>query len=164
MTQETLKSILHYDPITGVFRWRFGGRSHAGKKQPWSVAGTPHNMGYISIAVSRNRYLAHRLAWMYTHGEWPKQYIDHINGDRSDNRIENLRDVSHQANCENKRAVGKQNTSGFLGAGWREDRQKWRGIITINGKQKHLGFFDTAEAAHKAYLTAKRELHQGNTL
>jgi len=121
-------------------------------------------MGYISISINRNRYLAHRLAWLYENGDWPKQDIDHINGNRSDNRIENLRDVSHQVNCQNKRSIGKQNTSGFLGVNWRKDRQKWRAVISTRRKQKFLGFFDTAQEAHQAYLIAKRKLHEGSTL
>jgi hypothetical protein len=164
MTQDEIKQVIHYDVQTGVFRWRFSGKSHAGKKKPWSIAGTHHNKGYIEIAINRKRYLAHRLAWMYVYGEWPNQFIDHKNGNPLDNRIENLRDVSHKTNCENKRTIGTKNTSGYLGAGWREDRKKWRGVITVNRKQKFLGFFDTAELAHQAYLNAKREFHEGNTL
>lgn len=164
MNQEQIKAVLQYDALTGIFRWRFGGRSRAGKKQPWAIAGTPHNQGYVQISINRTRYLAHRLAWMYVHGEWPKHCLDHINGVRSDNRIENLRDVTHQVNAQNQRAVGKRNTSGLMGVGWRKDRQKWRATITLNQKQKFLGVFDTAGQAHEAYLNAKRQFHEGNTL
>ena len=164
MNQEELKSVIHYDALTGLFRWRFGGRSHGGKKQPWAIAGTPHNCGYTEICINRKRYLAHRLAWLYVYGKWPENYIDHINCIPSDNRIENLRDVTHQTNMQNIRVVNRQNTSGYLGVNWRADRNKWRASITLNKKQKYIGMFDSAEEAHDAYIKAKRELHKGNTL
>ena len=164
MNQEDLKSILHYDPITGLFRWRHGGRSHAGKRLPWAVAGSPHNCGYIVIGINRKIYLAHRLAWLYMHGQFPSKVIDHKNGNRNDNRIENLRDVSHQVNCQNKRIAGAKNTSGYLGVSWRKDRNMWRASINIDGRMKALGHYKTAEEAHEAFLKAKRKLHEGNTL
>lgn len=164
MNQEQLKSVLHYDAPTGVFRWRHGGKSHAGKRLPWAVAGTPHNFGYIVIGINRKRYLAHRLAWLYVYGEMPSKVIDHKNGNRDDNRIENLRDVSHQINCQNQRGVGSRNTSGYLGVSWRKDKNVWRASINVNGRMKSLGVYKTPEEAHKAFLAAKRQLHEGNTL
>ena len=161
---EQIKQKIHYDKLTGIFRWRYGGQSHAGKKQPWSIAGSLHNCGYIQIGINKNRYLAHRLAWMYEYGEWPKQYIDHINGNRSDNRISNLRDVSHQTNLQNQKTKNTKNTSGFMGVDWQNKRNKWRASIKINKKSKFIGYFDKAEQAYEAYLNVKRQFHKGNTL
>ena len=98
------------------------------------------------------------------YGEMPKQNIDHINGIRDDNRIENLRDVSQKINLQNKRNPNANSTSKFLGVCWHKSRNKWQSQIAVNGKDKYLGLFETAELAHEAYLIAKRELHEGCTL
>ena len=118
---------------------------------------------HARVNLFGKRYMVHHIVWEMIKGKKPTQ-IDHINGNGLDNRIENLRDVSHQVNCQNKRSIGKQNTSGFLGVNWRKDRQKWRAVISTRRKQKFLGFFDTAQEAHQAYLIAKRKLHEGSTL
>lgn len=153
ITPEKLREIVSYDPETGVFTWRkTRGRARAG-----NVAGTPHNEGYISIVALRGRYLAHRLAWFYVHGEWPQDDIDHINGDRSDNRISNLRDVSRSENLQNVATARKSSTHGFIGASRQGGR--WKARIKLNGKETHLGLFDTPEEASEAYLRAKAEMH-----
>lgn len=107
--------------------------------------------------------LAHRLAWLYVYGEWPQHGLDHINGVRLDNRISNLRDVPQTINLENQRKAKGLTKSGFLGVE-RTRGGKWAARIVANGKRYGLGVFATPEAAHSAYVTAKRKLHEGCTI
>lgn len=102
---------------------------------------------------------------MIVHGAIPDGLeIDHINGDESDNRICNLRLATKSENQQNKRRPRKDNKAGLLGVCWFERAKKWRAQITVNGECKYLGLYVTPEEAHAAYLTAKRELHQGCTI
>jgi hypothetical protein len=158
ITAAQLREVLDYAPETGVFTnraERFG--SVAGK-----VTGTPSRYGYLHVKVFGRTYRAHRLVWLYVHGTSPQGQIDHINGDRSDNRIANLRDVSAGANSENKRQATARNRSGFLGVNFAAG--KWVAQICTGGKDCYLGRFDTPEKAHEAYLSAKRKLHEGCTI
>jgi hypothetical protein len=160
-TAERVREMFHYDPETGVFTRRV---SVANVK-----AGTPagrlnKNDGYIQLMLDYKKYRAHRLIWLYVYGEWPTHTIDHINGDRSDNRIANLRDVDCATNNQNKHRPGTRNTSGFLGATFCNTKGKWRAQITVGRRLKFLGHHATPELAHEAYVAAKRILHQGNTL
>lgn len=161
MTQDDLKRALNYDPESGVFTWllredcsnRFNGK-WAGKK-----AGSLRRDGRVFIFMSGKMFAAHRLAWLYVYGEWPVNSIDHINGDPSDNRIENLRDVSHTGNTQNLRGPKRNNVSGYLGVVFDKRWGKFDARIATNGKRTSLGRFDTAEEASEAYLAAKRALH-----
>src|SRR6185369_5842834 len=100
------------------------------------------------------------------HGEWPKHDIDHINGDIIDNRIANLRDVPRLLNMQNQRRAQAKNATGFLGVTQDKKRGTYHPKIRIPGEKnpRHLGTFRTAEAAHEAYLEAKRKLHAGCTI
>jgi hypothetical protein len=98
------------------------------------------------------------------YGSWPANTIDHINGIKTDNRIENLRDVTAAVNKQNMRAARSDSRSGLIGAIWQEDRKSWKAEIAVGGKKKMLGRFKTAEAAHEAYVLAKRTVHEGCTL
>ena len=109
-------------------------------------------------------YLGYRLAWLYVHGKLPDGDIDHINGKPSDDRIKNLRDVSRSVNLQNQRAARSNNSSGLLGVFFQKTMNKWTSKIQLDWKTKSLGYFDTAEEAHAAYLKAKRELHEGCTI
>lgn len=158
LTQEALKQELHYDPETGLFtRLRNIGN---GIKEG-HIFGC-NSRGYLVGTVRRVMYANHRLAWFYVYGVWPTGDIDHINGIKSDNRIQNLRDVSKTLNQHNQRKAHSQNSTGVLGVRPRGNRFSAR--IVINRKDKHLGCFDTAEAAHEAYLAAKRQMHEGCTI
>lgn len=95
---------------------------------------------------------------MYTYGHWPKGHLDHINRDRTDNRIENLRDITPAENQHNSNVL-KNNTSGFRGVNWSSDMGKWVAKICINRKQIYLGAFKRVEDAANAYLSASKELH-----
>lgn len=158
LTAERLRQLLEYDPNTGVFTWRAnrGGKPTAGK-----VAGGDRGKCW-AIRIDGRMYAANRLAWLYTYGQWPIEVIDHKNGDAYDNRIENLRDVSHTVNLQNQRKASCGSQTGFLGVFPFEDR--FLAQITIDGRTKHLGLFSTAEAGYEAYLAAKRRFHEGCTI
>ncbi|MDE1139960.1 MAG: HNH endonuclease [Paraburkholderia tropica] len=160
LTAERLRELLWYNPETGVFTWRVrpGRKMRIGQE-----AGSMTANGYVQIKVDKRRYLAHRLAWLHVHGEWPIDDIDHINGVRTDNRIENLRDVTGHVNMQNlKKATAQNKTAKMLGVTMSRDR--YQAQIKVDGKYKYLGVFESAEAAHEAYLVAKRELHPGCTI
>jgi hypothetical protein len=160
ITQSELKSILHYDQETGLFTWLI---NKAKRTKIGDIAGT-EKRGYQSIKINYQTYYAHRLAWLYVYGELPKNMIDHINGNTSDNRIENLRDVTNIINQQNQKKARKDNESGFLGVNWHKASNKWAAQIQINKIKKHIGLFDNAEEARKAYLEAKRKYHVGCTI
>jgi hypothetical protein len=113
--------------------------------------------GYRSINVDKKTYKAHNLVWFYFHGVFPTNVIDHINGNRLDNRIENLRDVTQQQNLWNMQRAMSNSKSGILGVDWVLYRKKWRAQIRVNGKKKCIGYFASAEEAGVAYQNAKKE-------
>jgi hypothetical protein len=151
MTNEILQ-ILKYDHETGVFS-----RPYASKKVGWI-----NSDGYLTIACCKVTRTAHRWAWFLHYGTWPDGQIDHINGDKLDNRIQNLRLASPEINSQNQRRPMSTNKSGFLGV--TKFRGKFRANISATGKHQFLGSFDTPQEAHAAYVQAKRELHAGCTL
>lgn len=114
--------------------------------------------GYRRVNVDGAKYYEHRLAWFYMTGAWPKDQIDHVNGDRSDNRFINLREASAADNVRNV-AKKKHNTSGFLGVTFDKSRGKWKAQITMHGRPICLGRFGDINDASKAYQEAKRRLH-----
>lgn len=144
--------MLDYDPITGVFRWRVwrgGGSPAAG-----SVAGNLNTNGYHNIKIGARLYRAHRLAWLYVHGEWPPGDLDHKDGHRDHNWIDNLRPANDRDNQGNSR-LRRDNVSGFKGVSFHRKTGKWRATIRGKGRRYvHLGLFLTAEAAHAAYVEA----------
>ena len=153
-TIEHLRSSLAYDAHTGTFTWK----DH--KKRPdlnGKLAGSPQSAGYWAIAIHNKKQLAHRLAWAYVTGEWPTQHIDHINGDKRDNRFCNLRQVTRLGNLQNMRKATKANKIGLLGVSAHQG--KWRAQIMVNGVITRKSGFATPEAAHEAYLELKRKLH-----
>lgn len=151
-----IKAALDYDPSSGVFirkpradvsnalNARFAGRK----------TGCPAVNGYLRIRVDNTLYYAHRLAWFLTYGTMPDGAIDHINGDRSDNRLENLRLATPAENSRNSRSYGKSGFKGVFPHG-----RRWLSKITANGVTRRLGVFDTKEQAHAAYCAAASELH-----
>lgn len=147
----------HYEPATGVFtRRRICDRRFSVGQQVGDL--TSH--GYLRFSVRGHRYSAHRLAWLYVNGEWPRLDIDHVNGVKTDNRIVNLRAVSRSVNLQNIRGPRRDNLStGLLGAYVCGHRFTSR--ISVLGVDRYLGIFATAEAAHVAYIAAKRQLHEG---
>lgn len=149
--QKHLKEIILYDPLTGDFFWKVRrGAFRAGSK-----AGHIDNTGYLRIRIGK-LYQAHRLAWLYCYGYWPKKYIDHIDGNKLNNKIENLRDVSHTTNVRNAHKA--------KGYSWMKSRNKYIAYIVINKKQKHLGYFENEKDARRAYLEAKEKYHNWKPL
>ena len=146
LTAEYLRSILHYDQETGIFTWKV---STSRRVRVGDVAGCSNGGGYLQIMVQSRLHLTHRLAWLYTYGEWPKDQIDHINRNRSDNRISNLREATHTQNARNM-SKASNNTSGHPGVHWYSRDSKWLAHITHNYKQIHLGCFNTIEEALSA--------------
>jgi hypothetical protein len=144
ITHIELLTRFHYCPTTGQFF-----RITAKGRRP---AGTRNSCGYIRIVIDRKAYLAHRLAWLYVHGRFPAADTDHINGDRADNRISNLRDVPRSVNAANRHTANKNNASHVLGVSAR--RNRWVAQRSIQGTNRYLGMFDTAEAAQHAYAAA----------
>jgi len=159
LTAERLRELLTYDPATGVFKWKTGGKG----RRPDLVAGGLHPvLGYWYIGVDRVKYPLHRVAWLYMTGEWPKEEIDHINGVRSDNRWSNLREATKGQNMQNLRKQ-RGRTSRYMGVSWHQCG-RWVSYITVDGKRRHLGLFDDEEVAYEAHLQAKRKLHEFCTI
>jgi hypothetical protein len=149
-THERLKELADYDPETGVFTWR-ASRPRARKG---AIAGTKRPDGYWAIAIDCKLCYAHRLAWLYMTGKWPTADIDHINGNKSDNRIANLRQATRSQNKANT-PPPRHNTSGLKGVSL--EGRRWKAQIERDGKKCHLGLFDTPEEAYAAYCKAARE-------
>ena len=158
---DRLKEILGYDPETGVFTWRVAtGR----RNTPGKTAGCRTANGYTRIRADSCEYLAHRLAWLYAHGVAPDRPIDHIDGNKKNNAISNLRLTSCSLNGQNQRAAMSHNRSGFLGVSLERQTGKFKASINISGKNVTLGRYQTASEAHRVYLQAKRVHHAGCTL
>jgi HNH endonuclease/AP2 domain len=161
LTQQRLHELLQYDAHTGRFTRRVArGNCPAG----WSCDDTRDQFGYVRFSVDGKNYRAHRLAWLYVYGEWPEHSIDHINGDKADNRIENLRDVSHHTNMQNQRAATRANKTGFLGVCFHKRKGRYHAQINAGGRVRSIGYFSSPEEAHAAYVEEKRRLHPGSTL
>lgn len=154
ITQEYLKSILFYNDKTGLFIRKVGISS----AKPGDIAGRADSSGYIQISVKGRRYMAHRIAWLYVHGKWPKHEIDHINRCRSDNRLLNLREATSSQNNWNY-SLSIKNTSGFIGVSYDKFHKKYKASIRAYDKQHHIGYFDTANDAHIAYMKRKQQIH-----
>lgn len=159
LTNEHLRSVLEYEKETGVFRWLVTSRN----VKSGDVAGyirPPNN--YLQIGVAGKQHPAHRLAWLYCHGSWPDGMLDHINGNRIDNRIENLRIVTNSENMQNMRAARRDSTTGRLGVA--RNGRNFAVRITTKGKRIYVGTFRTIEEASNAYISKKREVHSTCTI
>lgn len=159
LSAKNVSEIFEYSD--GSLFWR---RSLTGKNRiAGNKAGYRNRDGYIMVEVAGKAVAAHRVVWLMHTGRWPDGEIDHINGVRDDNRIENLRDVTHQANTENRRLPVRSSATGALGVTLTKDG-RYRARIRSDGRLISLGVFGSAEDAHAAYVEAKRRLHAGNTL
>lgn len=153
-SKDELASRLHYDPLTGHFNWiegrkrgRFNGR-----------AGFLHHTGYVVIRVYDSGFLAHRLAWKWVHGDLPDLTVDHINLDKADNRIANLRLATWAENSRN--TPPKAGTlSGLKGVAWHKKSKKWQATIKDSGRCIYLGLFESPQAAQDAYWVAAKKLY-----
>lgn len=161
MNEDDLMKVLRYDSETGLIYWTI----RSGKAKAGSVAGTVKCGGYVQISVRGKLHYAHRIAWLLTHGEWPSGHIDHIDGNPSNNRIENLRDVSVQTNMENQtRAHASNKSSGLLGVSFDKQTGRWHAKISVGNKTKNIGRYADPQTAHAAYVSAKRTCHKGGML
>jgi hypothetical protein len=163
MTDKNLPSIeylhkrLRYEPETGKLFWRDcedmpkHWRSRFAGKEAFTPK-TGH--GYLHGRLAGKKIYAHRMVWAIYYGEWPQEQLDHINGDRADNRIFNLREVSNTENAKN-RGLMSNNKSGVCGVYWCKANQNWTASVKINGKNKHLGSFSDISEAKAARAKAQ---------
>jgi hypothetical protein len=152
LDHDTLVSLLDYDQVTGIFRWRVN-RYRVTKGD---VAGSISPTGHRQIGIFQHNYLAQQLAWFYVTGKFPNFATDHRNGNRDDNSWRNLRRANHSQNGANRRK-NKNSTSGFKGV-TRLPSGRWRAQITQDRKNQHVGVFDSAAEAHAAYFKAAQFL------
>lgn len=157
LSLDRVRECLDYDPPTGIFTWR---KRTSNRIRVGGVAGVKAVNGYIYIALDDYRLLAHRVAWFYVYGEWPKEQLDHINRDRADNRLANLRPASMSENACNG-ILRSTNSSGFRGVSLdkRKTKKKWLAQIVKDGKQHCVGYFSSKEEAADAYREAAKRLH-----
>lgn len=164
LTAEYVRECLDYDPDTGLLKWKKRPVEHFKSDRNWKMWNTRfsdkntgsfvNKKGYMNIKLNGTTYRTHRIVWLIVHGEWPKDHIDHIDGDRINNKIENLRDVPNSENHKNM-AMMYINTSGHSGVSFRG--KNWIARISVNGKEKHLGVFKTIDEAIKARKAAEKE-------
>lgn len=166
LTPDLLRQIVDYDPETGNLTWRerpadLFKNEMAAKRWNARFAGKPAftatAVGYYQGNIFRRPYYAHRIAWAAYYGEWPDGSIDHINHCKTDNRITNLRDVNHKANCRNQ-SLSTRNKSGVTGVWWDQTRSKWLAYIRPNGRKIHIGYFDDFATAVEARTAFDRKL------
>jgi hypothetical protein len=146
-----LRELLEYNPETGNLYWKPRSRERFASERSFGQFNTlfagkealscDGGNGYLTGLVEQTKQRAHRVAWAIYYGEWPDQ-IDHINHDRSDNRIANLRAVTKTENARNQR-LRKDNTTGRTGVNWHGPTSKWRAAGRVNGRATHLGLFET---------------------
>lgn len=154
INHDELLEMLHYNPNTGIFTWA----KKRQKIKAGSVAGSLHKSGYMHIEVKQKGYAAHRLAWFYMTGEWPKEQIDHINRNKSDNRFGNLREATNSQNRSNTEKTNKHGLKGVCHKKWLKQKP-WQAQITHHKKVIYLGCYSTPEEAHQAYKDAAIKLH-----
>lgn len=157
LTAERARELFRVEPVSGLVLW-------AAPHGRWGnlPAGVPAGClkkGYRYIGVQGRNYFGHQIAWLMHHGELPHTTMDHINGCRDDNRPENLRLASAAQNNQNHHRLSAHNSSGCRGVSWDSARGKWTARISVNGRAKNLGRFDTKEQASEAYRIAKRTHH-----
>ncbi|MBZ6396554.1 MULTISPECIES: HNH endonuclease [Pantoea] len=150
--REEIISLIDYDPINGVFRWKV---NHPMSSRNGGLAGSIDYQGYRRIIISGRGYRAHHIAWLITTGCWPKDQIDHINGKKADNRIVNLREATNTENNRNK-GIRKDNHSGFKGVS--KMGKKWKAELKHGKTRIYLGLYLTPEEAHNAYAKKAIEL------
>ena len=138
LTRARLKELLDYNQETGFFAWRVAFKNGV---QAGAIAGTTTRLFYVSIGIDGGLHLAHRLAWLYVYGRFPKDEIDHINHIRNDNRISNLRETTKKENQRN-RAISPRNTSGVTGVCVHKRDGGWRAQIRMNWRTFNLGRYD----------------------
>ena len=153
LTQEFLKE--HFEYRDGHLWWI---KPRSNRVKIGQQFGCYHVRGYRDGRLKGKLYKEHRLIWLYHYGVWPKDQLDHINGIKDDNRIENLREASHQQNMFNRKSYGK--TSKYKGVSWHKQRKKWVAQYHYKRKVYHIGLYETEEEAAEAYRKATEHLHK----
>ena len=156
ITQEEIKKLLYYNEETGIFTWKL---YRGGKAKICAIANSKDSKGYIRIQINKERNSAHRLAWLYMYGKFPEFYIDHINGNKIDNRICNLREATTNQNQYNRKAP-INNTSGIKGVYFDKSRSKWVAELKANNKKIFIGRFNSIELAEIAINNARKQYHR----
>lgn len=151
LTPERLRELLDYDPATGIFTWRVS----QGNKKAGQLAGGPNGERYIHIRLDGERHKAHRLAWLYVRGEWPRMQIDHWDEDRTNNRFKNLRDATQSKNMHNQRASHANNKAGRRGVSWDAAHNKYTATLRLNKRTVFFKRFATLDEADAAYRAAR---------
>ena len=153
MTQSRLKRRVTYSRKTGVFRLVKNGKR----------VGSPNAKGYLAVQLGVKHYSLHRLAWLYVYGKFPQGVVDHLDHDKHNNAISNLRDITQLDNCKNQR-LASSNTSGHVGVRWNEGRRKWTAAIKVDRKNIHLGCFDSVEeaVASRTAASIKHGFHENH--
>lgn len=156
ITGDIVRSLLDYDPVSGVLVWKSREGSdrgthswnakHAGKR----AGGSRGVYGYRGVKILGKVYMEHRVIWLFVNDEWPKIDIDHINGDSEDNRLENLRVATRTQNIQNQKCR-MDNLAGLKGIQWRSDMKKYHVRITVNGIRRTVGWYVDPNEAHAAY-------------
>ena len=154
LTKDHLMSVLSYCEQSGNFVWLV----QTGRALPGMIAGSLGKDGYVQIKIGGKLYKAHRLAWLYMIGEWPKGRLDHKDNCQSNNRWDNIRPASHSQNMANRK-LNNNNKAGFKGVSFYKKLGKYGSRVSKDGVSYHLGVFDTPEEAHEAYLAKANELH-----
>lgn len=165
---EYLMECFDYDQVTGFLTWRIRPLSHfpnKGAGNRWNTCFAGKRVGWANVHGTRSRlyvkldyvsYLVHRVAWAIYYGVWPVQFLDHINRNPFDNRINNLRQVTNGQNRANSKSSSVGRPKGVY---WRKDNRRWCSNITVGGKKRHLGYFATAIEAAVAFEQAAREIY-----
>jgi hypothetical protein len=156
---ERLRELADYDPETGAMTWR----RTRGKRSAGKPVGSVMRSGYVRTSIDGASHYVHRLAWLHYYGQWPAAVVDHIDGNKANNCIANLRDVSRAMNQQNRRKPRADSMTGLMGVSLSRNG-KWRATIRVDGKDCFLGYHATAEAAAAVYLSAKKRSHPGSTL
>ena len=151
---ERANELLCYDRETGEFSWKIARKGASKGRQ----AGTINGLGYRQIMMDGITYLAHRIAWLIATGRHPVDQIDHINGEKSDNRIANLREASCSENLRNIK-ISAVNTSGMKGVSLEKSRGRFQGQVRLNGVRHRTARFHTAEEANTATIILREHLH-----
>lgn len=154
ITQEVVMRLFNYDPLTGVLT----AKTKVKKRQIGDVLGTADKRGYLAVSVNTAPCLIHRIAWLFMTGQWPAHEVDHINGNKGDNRFANLRAATRGENAKNRK-FSSNNTSGVKGVCRHKRSPNWRAMVYVDGKQIGLGFFKTIEEAEKAVKRERERLH-----
>ena len=176
LTHQAILQLLDYCPVSGVFTWRARPRNHFKNIQAYGAwntryagkeAGGISGQGYSKISIYGYLYSAHRLAWLHVYGEFPSEEIDHINHDRSDNKLSNLREATHSQNGRNAKKR-RDNTSGTTGVSWCKRENRWIASIKVDGKLKYGGYFINKDAAiaRRKEMNAEHGYHKnhGNSI